>query len=291
MKLFCKICNCNIDKYNHFFYKHNLKYKEYYDTYLKTENDGKCKICNKETYWDPTKHCYCKYCSPTCRNLDPEWMSLRNNIMLEKYGKLTTQPDNEIVKSIQINRADSSIAKISKLFNDGYIIDYNYNTKIIKYHCNKCNNTYSENIETFRHRFYTNTISKCQYCLKQYRHCGESKQEEFVFEYIKSIYNGLIIRHAKNVLTEKRMELDFYFPELNKAIEYDGTYWHADKRFYKANDLIECKRTNAKTIWKRDERKNKICSNLNISLFRIKEYDWTYNINEIKNQIKNFLLN
>lgn len=291
MKLFCKICNCNVENFTHFFHIHRLKYKNYYDKYLKSENDGKCKICGKDTYWDPTKHCYCKYCSPTCRNLDPEWMILRNNTMIEKYGILTTPASEDKMKNYREKCAKNSVNKLAKLFIDGYIISYDYNTKLIKYHCNKCNNTYSEKIAVFRHRLYISKITGCQNCLKEFRHNGESRIEEDVLNYIKSIYNGIIIQHAKNILTETRMELDFYFPELNKAIEFDGTYWHADKRFYKANDLIECKRTKAKIIWKRDKKKDKICEDLNISLFRIKEYDWTYNIEDVKNQIKIFLLN
>ena len=291
MQLFCKICNCQVDNFKHFFSIHKLTYKQYYDNYLKTETDGFCKLCHKETYWDPNKHNYCVYCSPTCRNLDPDWMNLRNKIMLNRYGILTTPSDKEKVDNYKKERAEKSINKLSKLFTDGYIKDYNYNSKIITAYCNKCNTEFSENIAAFRHRLYCTKITGCPYCLKQLRHNGESRAEYIVLEYLKTIYSGNIITHIKGILEDKRLELDFYFPDLNKAVEYDGTYWHADKRFYNANDLIECKRTKAKTIWNRDKKKNKLCNDLNISLFRIKEYDWTNNIEEIKNQIKKFLLN
>lgn len=211
--------------------------------------------------------------------------------MLKKYGILTAPPSKEKLENYRKNCAEYTVNKLSNLFKDGYIKNYDYNTKIVTAHCNKCDKDFSCALNVLQQRLYIRKTTGCTYCLKNIGHNGESKVELLVLDFIKSIYTDEIIQHAKNILPEKRMELDFYFPELNKAIEFDGTYWHADKRFYKANDLIECKRTKASTIWKRDQKKDKMCKKLNIDLFRIKEYDWTYNTEEIKTQIKNFLLN
>ena len=49
----CLICEQEFDKRvslcNHLFRKHNLLAKDYYDAYIKTSNEGTCKICSKET--------------------------------------------------------------------------------------------------------------------------------------------------------------------------------------------------------------------------------------------------
>ena len=37
-------------------------------------------------------------------------------------------------------------------------------------------------------------------------------------------------------------EIDIYLPDLKLGFEFDGTYWHADPRFYKENDIIEHKK-------------------------------------------------
>lgn len=77
--------------------------------------------------------------------------------------------------------------------------------------------------------------------IDQYYHStsGHSSQEETkLFNIIKTYYNGEIIRGDYNILNG--LELDFYFPKLALAIEYNGTYWHSitfksiDYHFYKS---------------------------------------------------------
>lgn len=49
----CKICNKPLDNLTalatHIFRLHHIKSKDYYDKYLKTNDDGKCICCGKET--------------------------------------------------------------------------------------------------------------------------------------------------------------------------------------------------------------------------------------------------
>ena len=60
--MICKICGkpCS-DKLNHFGYHlsitHKIKYKEYYDKYIKSENEGICPICGNTT-WFSTNFTY-----------------------------------------------------------------------------------------------------------------------------------------------------------------------------------------------------------------------------------------
>lgn len=69
---------------------------------------------------------------------------------------------------------------------------------------------------------------------------GSSLEDE-IYTYIKSIYDGDIIRHDRDTLNGK--EIDFYIPEKNLAIEFNGTYWHCDynkdKRYHQ-HKTIEC---------------------------------------------------
>lgn len=73
MKLQYK-CNCcgNIFEshqklYYHIKSIHNLNTKEYYDTYLKQENEGKCLNCSKQTRFINVKIGYLNTCSLNCR--------------------------------------------------------------------------------------------------------------------------------------------------------------------------------------------------------------------------------
>jgi len=54
--------------------------------------------------------------------------------------------------------------------------------------------------------------------------------------------------------------LDFYIPELGKAIEFDGDYWHGESRGNISRD---------------QERTDEILEAMpNLKIFRIKEYDY-----------------
>lgn len=51
MQLICKICNCEIDNYNHFYKIHKISYKKYFDKYLKTKENSTCKICGNDCFF------------------------------------------------------------------------------------------------------------------------------------------------------------------------------------------------------------------------------------------------
>ena len=101
-----------------------------------------------------------------------------------------------------------------------------------------------------------------------------SKSEKEIYNYIKKIYNGVIIENDRSLIKNPKtgcyLELDIWLPELNKAIEYDGTYWHS-------NDNVK---------W-RDKYKQQWCKNNNIDLLVIKEQQWIEN--KDWNVINNFI--
>jgi hypothetical protein len=62
-----------------------------------------------------------------------------------------------------------------------------------------------------------------------------SQGEQILFDYISSIYKGMIIRNDRKVLGNQ-FELDIFLPELNFAIEYHGSYWHSNINELKHHD-------------------------------------------------------
>ncbi len=84
--------------------------------------------------------------------------------------------------------------------------------------------------------------------------CNSGRQTSFaeqaLFYYVKKIYPDAINR-CQDILPE-RMELDIYIPSIRLAIEYDGIFWHHNKR-------------------EREERKYKHCRELGIKLIRVTE--------------------
>lgn len=85
-----------------------------------------------------------------------------------------------------------------------------------------------------------------------------------VFEYIKSIYNGEIVKEDRSILDGK--EIDYYIPEHKIGIEFNGDYWHSDINKPKAYH----------------EDKKKLATSKGVSLYAIWEHDW---VNPVKRNI------
>jgi hypothetical protein len=81
----------------------------------------------------------------------------------------------------------------------------------------------------------------------------------------------------------KPLELDFWFPDLNFAIEFQGDYYHLNPKIFDENS--NCFGTPAREIWADDEYKLSLCKEKGIELMRIWECDWNENKVEIKEKI------
>lgn len=92
--------------------------------------------------------------------------------------------------------------------------------------------------------------NSCIYKIEEYYNSVKSsyvsKGEKEIVNYIKSIYNGIVLENDKKIIHP--YELDIYLPEINIAIEFNGTYWHSskcgkDKNYHlKKSKLCEKKR-------------------------------------------------
>lgn len=163
------------------------------------------------------------------------------------------------------------------------MVEFN-NNSICTCYCNKCNQNYKIHLMTLRTRKYANQ-ELCIYCNpleKQY-----SIGEKEVAKYIKTIYDGIIIENDRKILNGK--EIDIYLPELKLGFEFDGSYWHADPRFYSADTIIETNGKTAAEIWEKDKAKELLAESLGIFIARIPEYDWIYNNEKMKVLIKDLV--
>lgn len=104
---------------------------------------------------------------------------------------------------------------------------------------------------------------RCGYGCPACMYKKASAAEEEIYEYIKTLYSGNIIKNDRIVLSGR--ELDLYIPEKDIAIEYDGLYWHNNINNYFKYDL---------------------CRNKSIRLIQITEYEWKYEKEKIKNFLK-----
>lgn len=101
--------------------------------------------------------------------------------------------------------------------------------------------------------------ARCFTCSTRYNRI--SKFETEVREFVNKVYSGKIIYNDRTIVfnsnTNRFLELDLYFPELNKAIECDGIYWHS-------TDIVSV----------RDRVKTKFCNDNDIDLLRINDDEW-----------------
>ena len=98
---------------------------------------------------------------------------------------------------------------------------------------------------------------------------SSSKEEIEIREYINQYYET--INNSRKIIPP--YELDIYIPVLNKAIEYNGDYWHNISESVKNKDLI----------------KQTLCKQKGIDLLVIWEHEYNTNKEEVYKRIDEFI--
>lgn len=83
--------------------------------------------------------------------------------------------------------------------------------------------------------------------------------------------------------------LDFFDSSINKCIEFNGDYWHANPKKYKETDYISATHLHAKDIWRRDQERLDFLRKNNIQVLSIWESDYIDNPDKILNECLEFL--
>lgn len=292
----CKICNLECNSFNilvgHIRHLHKLTSQDYYDKFLKKENEEFCNNpnCNNRVKYVNIKLGYRQFCSCSCSMSDPENQKQHKKTFLLKYGVENPSQSQEIKnKKIQsylkkygrtCNLGDPENRKLQEATrrakNNG-----NYHSKdareIFRKNLSDREKIAQTNIKNhgFANPFQWPEVKEKIAKINQNKHINCSCAEYEIYDWIYKNYIGKIIHNDRTVLSGK--ELDIYLPEINLAFEYDGKYWHADPRLYKATDIIDGR--TAAEIWEYDKKKDLLCKNLGITLIRIKELDYLQNKN------------
>lgn len=86
----CEICNRECKNFislsSHVSYIHKLSSKEYYDKYLKQEDEERCSECKKETKFVSISKGYRKFCSSKCSNSSQSTLNKIKNTNIIKYN-------------------------------------------------------------------------------------------------------------------------------------------------------------------------------------------------------------
>lgn len=221
----------------------------------------KCLNCNTEYITNPTRFKRTKnHCCPKCR-----------------FDHLYTPHSEETKKKISKAHTKTNKEFLDELYNNtnGEFTSLEHysgcDKKILVRH-NKCGYEWKVIARNLLHG------SGCPKC--SCNNTGSSIQEKELYEFLKSNYNGDIVKNDKAILNNGRynqfgLELDFYIPDKNLAIEFNGTYWHngnhKDKNYH--------------------FNKSKMCEEKGIRLIHIWEYEWNNERQRpiLENIIKNAL--
>jgi hypothetical protein len=111
--------------------------------------------------------------------------------------------------------------------------------------------------------------NRCPYC---YGNISEGEMQ--VRNFIKSLGIEVLSNNRNQIFnpeTENGLELDIFMPTFNKAVEYNGEYWHQDET--------------------RDLLKQQLCKLKGIDLLTIWDKEWKTDKNVCKSKIKKFVFN
>lgn len=238
----CKVCNREFKSVHsiaiHLRNLHDLSQKEYYDKYLKSKNDGLCKICGKPTKFlslsKGYKDCCCSACTLELhygvRNvfqLESTKESIKKT-MLDKYGVENASQSEEIKK------------KKIETCRKNYGIDYNLQRKetIAKTHSDEVIKKQSESRKkTLRRKYGVENSYLIDDVVKDAYEKKKSKSEQY-FEDMLREFNIKFIAQFKDEYYP--YFCDFYLPKYNCYIELN-IFWSHQQCWFDVTDK-NCKK-------------------------------------------------
>jgi hypothetical protein len=187
------------------------------------------------------------------------------NVSQTQMYKSTMKRDNLIRMYNKILSGD----RLKHLYKPLFSLDeYNGVDCQYKFKCLKCNNEFLDNLDDGK-------LPECKICFPVTPH-NKSKMEIELFEYLSSVLKiKNIILGDNTILNNKKMELDFYMPDYNLAIECNGNFWHSE---------LNGKKDKFYHITKTNE-----CQNLNIKLIHVFEDEWIYKRDIVCERIRSIL--
>lgn len=128
------------------------------------------------------------------------------------------------------SQTDNFICRVEKEYNVT-ILNRIRENQLVEYtvQCNSCDNIFTQ----YHQQYFT-----CWTCNHRHR----SRKEQELLDIISAL--GVNVITNNRAILSNNKELDFYFPDHNLAIEFDGLYWHSElqgkERTYHLNKTIEC---------------------------------------------------
>lgn len=120
------------------------------------------------------------------------------------------------------------------------------------------------------------------------KHTSLSKPQKELIEYLKSNTKYTIFYDFPIYNKEDKLyKVDIFVKEINQIIEFNGTYWHADPRFYKEDYFVKKKQKTSKQIWEEDQKRLKDLIEMGYKVKTVWEYDYKINKQNILTELIN----
>lgn len=259
----------------------NIFPKDYYDKhYKKSDDEGKCKWCGNTVKFVNVIKGYDNFCYNTNCNIN--WYNKHQNRAANCAGKISdTHLRGDILKSQKgywIKRGctdEEAYVKVreSQPTNSVESIMKRKNCSI-----NDAISIRSEITDKWLKSFPKSNFSKISQ--KLFQEIYEKIKHKYSEIYFATLKNNMIVDDGKNhefrVKTYRSSrKLDFYIKDINKCIEFDGTYWHG----------IVGKGNKSKEL----SRELEIIDSLGCDIFHVKEMDYCKSGDIIVKNCLNFL--
>lgn len=121
------------------------------------------------------------------------------------------------------------------------------------------------------------------------KHKSLSRPQKELTENIKKNINCTIFTDFAIEKAERKYKIDILLKEKNIAIEFNGTYWHCDPRFYKEEYFNKKKLLTAKQIWAYDTERKNFLENIGYKVLTVWEYDYKLDKEKVINNLLELL--
>lgn len=207
-KVVCLICGYETNNHqsfnSHIAHAHHIKSKDYYDTYIKTSDDGICKTCGKPTSFMNMWSGYRTYCCNSCMSSNKDIQNQRKQTSLLHYGVEFPHQSQEVKDKM----ANTCLAK--------YGVTNVYASEYVK-QLNK-ENAGQRRLKEIQTRTINGTRSTVEMYFKEKL---EANNIEYIEEYS----------------TDERYPFpcDFYLPKTDTFIELNFYWMHGEHWFDNTN--------------------------------------------------------
>ena len=325
MNLVCQICGEEKKNFSslsaHVRLNHNITSREYYDKFLKKENEEKCLFCGKETKYTGTRLGYKDFCADCSKKSlkDRYIIKYGKEEGIEKYNKSCQKhsdsmkgknkgKDNGMYKypklKVKCSQCGKEIEKHGKSKAKNFFCDINCKSNWQKEHseclyfCNP--EAIQKGIDTKLKRYGShkkaiNREKAIQTMIKNNTYKNNTKYSKqsqgFIHELLKYLpkeykyYFG----EGETFLREKDIIYfyDFEIREKKIFIEYQGDQFHGNPKIYESSDHPSPfnKNITAKEIWEKDLIKKQFAEKRGYKVFYVWENDWINNPSKTINSI------